>query len=86
MHFCDLAEDFCKQHATLLPDTVPPWGAYSLFRRGSSVLWRSLLQKGYVRVPSNPPLAPRPQGFFFLKKKDGGLHPCIDYLGLRKPQ
>jgi len=36
------------------------------------------LAKGFIR-PSTSPAA---SGFFFVKEKDGGLRPCIDYRGL----
>ena len=36
------------------------------------------LQQGYIR-PSTSPAA---SSFFFIKKKDGGLRPCIDYRAL----
>uniref|UniRef100_A0AAR2IV05 Reverse transcriptase n=1 Tax=Pygocentrus nattereri TaxID=42514 RepID=A0AAR2IV05_PYGNA len=36
------------------------------------------LAQGYIR-PSKSPVG---SGFFFIKKKDGGLRPCIDYRGL----
>ena len=36
------------------------------------------LQQGYIR-PSTSPAA---SSFFFIKKKDGGLWPCIDYRAL----
>ncbi len=36
------------------------------------------LAKGFIRPSTSPASA----GFFFMKKKDGGLHPCIDYRGL----
>ncbi|KAI2647808.1 Transposon Tf2-9 polyprotein [Labeo rohita] len=36
------------------------------------------LAKGFI-TPSTPPAS---AGFFFVKKKDGGLRPCIDYRGL----
>lgn len=32
--------------------------------------------------PSRPSSSPAGAGFFFVKKKDGSLHPCIDYRGL----
>ncbi|KAI2650569.1 Transposon Ty3-I Gag-Pol polyprotein [Labeo rohita] len=31
-----------------------------------------------------PSTSPAGVGFFFIKKKDGSLHPCIDYRGLNK--
>ncbi len=33
------------------------------------------LSKGFIRPSTSPASA----GFFFVKKKDGGLRPCIDY-------
>ncbi len=33
------------------------------------------LAKGFIR----PSTSPASVGFFFVKKKDGGLRPCIDY-------
>ncbi|KAI4874334.1 hypothetical protein NFI96_004585 [Prochilodus magdalenae] len=36
------------------------------------------LPQGYIRPSTSPAAA----GFFFVKKKDGGLRPCIDYRGL----
>ncbi|KAL1280048.1 hypothetical protein QQF64_014648 [Cirrhinus molitorella] len=36
------------------------------------------LTKGFIRPSTSPASA----GFFFVKKKDGGLRPCIDYRAL----
>ncbi|XP_075449336.1 uncharacterized protein LOC142490799 [Ascaphus truei] len=36
------------------------------------------LERGFIRKSSSPVGA----GFFFVKKKDGSLRPCIDYRGL----
>ncbi len=36
------------------------------------------LAKGFIR----PSISPASAGFFFVKKKDGGLRPCIDYRAL----
>ncbi len=36
------------------------------------------LAKGFIRPSTSPTSA----GFFFVKKRDGGLRPCIDYRGL----
>ena len=38
------------------------------------------LDQGFIR-PSTSPVA---SGFCFVKKKDGGLRPCIDYRGLNQ--
>ncbi len=39
---------------------------------------RESLNAGLIRPSSSPAGA----GFFFVKKKDGSLRPCIDYRGL----
>ncbi|KAI4881834.1 hypothetical protein NFI96_012615 [Prochilodus magdalenae] len=39
---------------------------------------KEALDLGYIRPSTSPAAA----GFFFVKKKDGGLRPCIDYRGL----
>uniref|UniRef100_A0A4W5K3E9 ribonuclease H n=1 Tax=Hucho hucho TaxID=62062 RepID=A0A4W5K3E9_9TELE len=38
------------------------------------------LRQGYIR----PSTSPASSSFFFVKKKDGGLRPCIDYGGLNQ--
>ncbi|KAL0187596.1 hypothetical protein M9458_014695, partial [Cirrhinus mrigala] len=38
------------------------------------------LAKGFIRPSTSPASA----GFFFVKKKDGDLRPCIDYRGLNE--
>uniref|UniRef100_A0A4W5K0J5 Gypsy retrotransposon integrase-like protein 1 n=1 Tax=Hucho hucho TaxID=62062 RepID=A0A4W5K0J5_9TELE len=38
------------------------------------------LGQGYIR----PSTSPASSSFFFVKKKDGGLHPCIDYRGINQ--
>ena len=38
------------------------------------------LEQGFIR-PSTSPVA---SSFFFIKKKDGGLRPCIDYRALNQ--
>ncbi|KAK1803863.1 hypothetical protein P4O66_003811 [Electrophorus voltai] len=41
---------------------------------------KEVLQQGYVQPSTSPASA----GFFFVKKRDGGLRPCVDYRGLNK--
>jgi hypothetical protein len=38
------------------------------------------LRQWYIQ----PSISPVSSGFFFVKKKDGGVRPCIDYRGLNK--
>ncbi|KAG1926482.1 retrotransposable element [Pimephales promelas] len=66
----------------LLPGTTPPRGRlYSLSAPEREALEKYLsdsLEAGTI-VPSSSPAG---AGFFFVKKKDGSLRPCIDYRGL----
>lgn len=66
----------------LLPGTTPPRGRlYSLSAPEREALERYLtesLDAGIITPSSSPAGA----GFFFVKKKDGSLRPCIDYRGL----
>ena len=38
------------------------------------------LRQGYIRSSTSPASS----SFIFVKKKDGRLHPCIDYRGLNQ--
>ncbi|KAL0165682.1 hypothetical protein M9458_037526, partial [Cirrhinus mrigala] len=66
----------------LLPGTSPPRGRlYSLSAPEREAMEKYLndsLAAGIIRPSSSPAGA----GFFFVKKKDGSLRPCIDYRGL----
>ncbi|CAM4463975.1 unnamed protein product [Leuciscus chuanchicus] len=66
----------------LLPGSTPPRGRlYSLSAPEREALEKYLsesLDAGII-VPSSSPAG---AGFFFVKKKDGSLRPCIDYRGL----
>ncbi|XP_023806908.1 uncharacterized protein LOC105356774 isoform X2 [Oryzias latipes] len=68
----------------LLPGTSPPRGhVYSLSapeRLAMDTYIKESLAAGLIRPSSSPAGA----GFFFVKKKDGGLRPCIDYRGLNE--
>ncbi len=91
----DLCRVFSKSRATslpphrpydcaidLLPGTSPPKGRlYSLSgpeREAMDKYIKESLNAGLIRPSSSPAGA----GFFFVKKKDGSLQPCIDYRGL----
>lgn len=64
----------------LLPGTTPPRGKmYPLSRPEHLAMEdREALKQEYI-VPS---MSPASGSFFFVKKKDGGLRPCIDYWGV----
>ncbi len=67
----------------LLPGTMPPRGRlYSLSAPEREALEKYLTESlaAQIIVPSSSPAG---AGFFFVKKKDGSLRPCIDYRGER---
>ncbi len=76
----DLCRVFSRSRATSLPP--PPKGRlYSLScpeREAMDKYIKESLNAGLIRPSSSPAGA----GFFFVKKKDGSLRPCIDYRGL----
>ncbi|KAG1925937.1 hypothetical protein F2P79_025177 [Pimephales promelas] len=91
----DLAEAFSKMKAShlpphrasdcaidLLPGSQPPKGRVFPLSQPEAEAMRSYIQeelgKGFIRPFTSPASA----GFFFVKKKDGGLRPCIDYRSL----
>lgn len=65
----------------LLPGTFPPKGGlYSLYALERGAMEDSIdnsLPAGIIRPSSSLAGA----GFFFVRKKDGSLWPCIDYKG-----
>ncbi|KAL0147989.1 hypothetical protein M9458_056716, partial [Cirrhinus mrigala] len=93
--YLDLKEVFSKSRAAslpphrpydcaieLLPGISPPKGKlYSLSAPEREAMEKYIsdsLAAGLIRPSSSPAGA----GFFFVKKKDGSLRPCIDYRGL----
>ncbi|KAL0195242.1 hypothetical protein M9458_008814 [Cirrhinus mrigala] len=93
----DLLEAFSRQKATqlpphrprdcaidLLPGATPPRGCIFPLSQAESAAMDTYIQeelaKGFIRPSTSPASA----GFFFVKKKDGGLRPCIDYRGLNE--
>ncbi len=95
--YTDLIEVFSKGRASqlpihrsvdcaidLLPGTTPPKGRIFPLSQPESesmkTYIREELAKGFIRPSTSPASA----GFFFVKKKDGGLRPCIDYRSLNE--
>ncbi len=91
----NLIEAFSKTKASQLPphrssdcaiDILPgsqlPKGRVFPLSQPESEAMKSYIEeelaKGFIRPSTSPASA----GFFFMKKKDGGLRPCIDYRGL----
>ncbi|KAL0177388.1 hypothetical protein M9458_026282, partial [Cirrhinus mrigala] len=68
----------------LIPGAAPPRGRiFPLSHAESSAMNtynQEELAKGFIRPSTSPASA----GFFFVKKKDDGLRPCIDYRGLNE--
>lgn len=97
IEYHDLHEAFSKQKATQLPPHRPSDCAIELIPGSSPPTGRIFplsqpehkamseyideeLAKGFIRPSTSPASA----GFFFVKKKDGSLRPCIDYRGLNE--
>ncbi|KAI2658093.1 Transposon Tf2-6 polyprotein [Labeo rohita] len=93
----DLLEAFSRTKAThlpahrpgdcaidLIPGAVPPRGRIFPLSHTESEAMNTYIQeelaKGFIRPSTSPASA----GFFFIKEKDGGLRPCIDYRGLNE--
>ncbi len=93
--YVDLTEAFSKKGASqlpnhrsvdcaidLMPGAIPPKGRISPLSQPESEAMKLYIEeklaKGFIRPATSPASA----GFFFVKKKDGGLRPCIDYRGL----
>uniref|UniRef100_A0A8C2DWM8 ribonuclease H n=1 Tax=Cyprinus carpio TaxID=7962 RepID=A0A8C2DWM8_CYPCA len=93
----DLVEAFSKTKASklpphrpvdcaidLIPGSTPPKSRiFLLFQPESAAMKKYIeeeLAKGFI-VPSKSPAS---AGFFFVKKKDGGLRSCIDYRALNE--
>ncbi|KAL0199954.1 hypothetical protein M9458_003141, partial [Cirrhinus mrigala] len=93
----DLREAFSKEKATqlpphrpydcaieLLPGTMPTRGRVFPLSQPETESMKQYIEeepaKGFIRPSTSPASA----GFFFVKKKDGSLRPCIDYRSLNE--
>ncbi len=91
----DLAEAFSKTKATQLPPhrtgdcaidlqpgSQPPKGRIFPLSQPEVESMKSYIEEELAKGFLRPFTSPASAGFFFVKKKDGGLRPCIDYRGL----
>ncbi|KAK3537692.1 hypothetical protein QTP70_017902 [Hemibagrus guttatus] len=66
----------------LLPNTSPPRGRDYLLSLPEARAMEEYIEEALAVGHIRPSTSPAAAGFFFVGKKDGGLHPCIDYRGL----
>lgn len=91
----DLKEAFSKTKATqlpphrpgdcvidLLPGTTPLRGRIFPLSQPETDAMKSYIEEELAMGFIQPSTSPASAGLFFVSKKDGGLHPCIDYWGL----
>ncbi len=91
----DLAEAFSKTKATQLPPhqtgdcaidlqpgSQPPKGRIFPLSQPEAESMKSYIEEELAKGFLRPSTSPASAGFCFVKKKDGGLRPCIDYRGL----
>ncbi|KAG1934059.1 retrotransposable element [Pimephales promelas] len=72
--YFDLRAVFSRSRAASLPPNRP----YDCKRKALEKYLSESLNAGLIA----PSTSPAGAGFFFVKKKDGSLRPCIDYRGL----
>ncbi|KAL0157403.1 hypothetical protein M9458_048649 [Cirrhinus mrigala] len=93
----DLLEAFSRTRATqlpphrpgdcaidLIPGATPPRGRVFPLSQAESEAMHKYIQEELAKGFITPSTSPASAGFFFVKKKDGGLRPCIDYRGLNE--
>ncbi|KAK3524539.1 hypothetical protein QTP70_029852 [Hemibagrus guttatus] len=93
--FLGLREVFSKERAArlpshrawdcainLLPNTSPPRGRVYLLSLPEAKAMEEYIEEALAVGHIRPSTYPAAAGFFFVGKKNGGLHPCIDYRGL----
>ncbi len=95
--YADLVEVFSKRRASqlpihrsvdcaidLLPGTTPPKGRIFPLSQPESESMKTYIKEELAKGLIRPSTSPASAGFFFVKRKDGGLRPCIDYQGLNE--
>ncbi len=75
------------QHKCLVSEilewnSTPPKGRIFPLSQPESESMKTYIQEELARGSSDRPPLLHQRGFSFVKKKDGGLRPCIDYRGL----
>ncbi len=93
--YADLLEAFSKVKATelpphrssdcsieLIPGSTPPKGRIFPLSQPEAEAMKKYIEKELAKGFIRPSTSPASAGFFFVKKKDGSLRPCIDYRGL----
>lgn len=88
----DLAEAFSKVKATrlpphrendcaieLIPGSLPPRGRIFPLSQPETEAMQKYIEEELTKWFIRPSTSPVSAGFFFVKKKDGSLRPCIDY-------
>ncbi|KAL0152355.1 hypothetical protein M9458_052078 [Cirrhinus mrigala] len=66
----------------LLPGQSPPKGLIFPLSQPESEAMSNYIKEELAKGFICPSTSPASAGFFFVKKKDGSLRPCIDYRGL----
>ncbi len=95
VEYQDLLEAFSKSKASqlpphrssdcaidLLPGAMPTKGRVFPLSQPESEAMREYIEEELAKSFIRPSTSPASAGFFFVKKKDGGLRPCIDYRSL----
>ncbi|KAL0149332.1 hypothetical protein M9458_055370 [Cirrhinus mrigala] len=95
--YYNLAEAFSKTKATqlpphrpsdcateLLPGTTPPKGRIFPLSQPETDSMKAYIEEELAKGFIAPSTSPASAGFFFVKKKDGSLRPCIDFRGLNE--
>ncbi len=95
VEYHDLIEAFSKTKASQLPphrssdcaidlqpNSHPPKGRVFPLSQPESEAMKSYIEEELAEGLIRPSISPVSAGFFFVKKKDGGLRPCIDYRAL----